>query len=66
MQNLNYWMQFENTGKVEDYLSYCTCFSHGADRKNIVAKEKEQQTGVNPYAGIPMGNGNGIETDAYR
>ena len=51
---------------MEDYLSYCTCFSHGADRKNIVAKEKEQQTGVNPYAGIPMGNGNGIETDAYR
>ncbi len=22
MQTLNYWKQFENTGKIEDYLSY--------------------------------------------
>ena len=22
MQTLNYWKQFENTGKIEDYLTY--------------------------------------------
>lgn len=22
MQTLNYWKQFENTGRIEDYLSY--------------------------------------------
>lgn len=25
MQTLNYWKQFENTGKIQDYLSYKGC-----------------------------------------
>ena len=66
MQNLNYWMQFETTGKVEDYLSYCSCTMQGIDRGKNVAIDEEQQNGVIPYAGIPMGNRNGIKTDAYR
>lgn len=78
MQNLNYWMQFENTGKVEDYLSYCACGEMNICRDGsaltetdaagmeVCAADREQRTGVNLYAGIPMGNGDGIETDAYR
>ncbi|MCM1569386.1 MAG: hypothetical protein NC081_08065 [Roseburia sp.] len=25
MQTLNYWKQFEHTGKIQDYLSYKSC-----------------------------------------
>lgn len=68
MQNLNYWMQFENTGRVEDYLAYCSLSAGGADGEKVErnAALRTQQTGVDSYAGIPMGNGNRIETDAYR
>ena len=67
MQNLNYWMQFENTGRVEDYLAYLACGSREKDEKvKRNAVQNVRQTGVNSYAGIPMGNGNRIETDAYR
>lgn len=61
MQTLNYWKQFEHTGRVEDYLSYVA-------KENVASSEKTgaSETGVNPYAGIHMGNRNDIETDAYR
>lgn len=29
MQTLNYWKQFENTGKIQDYLSYKGCVQDG-------------------------------------
>lgn len=60
MQTLNYWEQFEHTGKVEDYLSYV---------QNVNIRQHAEaggKTGVNPYAGIHMCDRNDIETDAYR
>jgi len=67
MQDLNYWKQFESTGKVEDYLSYCACASQEADggQNNAFAGVREQ-SGVNPYAGNSLCNRNGFETNAYR
>lgn len=60
MQTLNYWEQFEKSGRIEDYLNY-------------VQRQDEQmhtsgceQTGEYPYAGIRERNRNHIETDAYR
>ena len=55
MQDLNYWKQFESTGKIEDYLNYCSCVALEQNRKeNTPARSVEQaeQSGVNPYAGI--------------
>ena len=65
MQNLNHWMQFENTGRVEDYLAYCAGYSQGIHEEcieNVISRNE----GMNSYAGIPMGNRNHIKTDAYR
>lgn len=72
MQDLNYWKQFEHTGKVEDYLSYCACnacdMQEREQRKNVSEAQTvaAKQTGVNPYAGIHNSNGNRTETNAYR
>ncbi len=70
METLNYWKQFEHTGRVEDYLSYV---SGANDLKQIspedggvAQKDMQEQAGVNPYAGIHMGNRDDIKTDAYR
>ncbi|MCR5755694.1 MAG: hypothetical protein K6G30_12895 [Acetatifactor sp.] len=63
MQTLNYWKQFENTGKVEDYLSYAFAQQNRAEE---VLKQEEDNRGANPYATVHMGHRNGIETDAYR
>jgi len=69
MQTINYWKQFEHTGKVEDYLSYVSgkedTFSQTV-KEDKDPKGQQQGTGVNPYAGIHICDGNGIETDAYR
>ena len=65
MQDLNYWKQFESTGKIEDYLSYRACAMQGADEGKDAVGEG-QQSGVNPYAGYSMCNRNRVETDAYR
>lgn len=59
---LNYWQQFINSGKIEDYLSY-------VDQDFITRDDKGQQksdAGVHPYAGIRMCDRNDIEADAYR
>ena len=66
MMNLNYWKQFESTGKVEDYLFYRTCSSGELKVHDPVKTEDTGQLGVNPYAGICTCNRNCIETDAYR
>lgn len=68
MQILNYWAQFEHTGKVEDYLSYVSMQdtdSAGREKAEDGDTEKDQ-AGANPYAGIHMGNGNDFKTDACR
>ncbi len=61
MQSLNYWKQFEYTGRVEDYLSYV--------EKESAAPQKvgnTSETGVNPYAGVHMGDRNDFKADACR
>lgn len=49
MQTLNYWKQFENTGKIEDYLSYKVDDSQRSE--NMVAGCKsDYQAGVRDSA----------------
>lgn len=62
MKTLNYWQQFTNTGRIEDYLSYI-------DQKNVTGNDigrQKENAGVYPYAGIHMCNRNDFETGAYR
>ena len=67
MQDLNYWKQFESTGKIQDYLSYCAHVSKGTEgHGKFSAGERQEQSGVNPYAGYSMCDRNRVETDAYR
>jgi len=76
MQNLNYWKQFENTGKIEDYLNYRCCFSDGEGQQHNpvtggnsmtdVTMNVRGEVGENSYAGIHMCNRNDIEANAYR
>ncbi len=64
MQSINYWKQFENTGKIEDYLNYR---SHREEPGEAVAKQAAQEgSGVNPYAGIRMCDRNDIEAGTFR
>ena len=60
MQTLNYWEQFEKSGRIEDYLNYIQ--QHGEQKSTACCK----QTGDYPYAGVRECNRNHIETDAYR
>ncbi len=53
-----YWQRFVSTGRVEDYLRYSNC---GELQQAVL-----RQSGAELYAGIYHGNGNDIETDAYR
>lgn len=64
MQNINYWKQFENTGKIEDYLNYR---SHTAEPgENVADRQTEGASLTNPYAGIRMCDRNDTETGTYR
>lgn len=66
MQNINYWKQFENTGKIEDYLSYKSCrrepgyFVGDKGNQSMDAREDE-----NPYAGVRMCDRNDTKADAH-
>ena len=72
MQTLNYWKQFEHTGKVEDYLSYKSYVGMNAveepmkSASGVYRTEEHGRAGADSHAGIHMGNRNDIETDAYR
>lgn len=68
MSNLNYWKQFESTGKVEDYLSYRSCFANGenSDGRMVARTAEQSELGENSYAGIHKCNGNDTEANAYR
>ena len=62
MEMANYWKQFENTGKVEDYLSYKAVLpkeanervdgQDAANRHVDRMSGKDRQQGAGPYAGI--------------
>lgn len=45
--NLEYWKQFEHSGRIEDYLSFVAC-----DRQE--STEGQQQAGEHRDAGIYM------------
>ena len=66
MSNLNYWKQFESTGKIEDYLTYRCCFSKEEEQQHNLVKDTTRQLGENSYAGIHKCNGNDTEANAYR
>ena len=56
MPNINYWKQFESSGKVEDYLSFV---SHERDVSGGEIGQVEQ----GEHAGTYLRNGNDIKTD---
>lgn len=61
MKDLNYWEQFLNTGKIEDYLSY---------RKEISAVEagtdRNEDKGAEPDAGTGQCYRDNIKSGTYR
>lgn len=67
MHSINYWKQFENTGKIEDYLNYK---SYRKEPGYFVGEQKSEryveESGVNPYAGIRMCDRNDIEAGTHR
>ncbi len=52
--NEKYWKQFENSGKIEDYLTFLACA-----RQENSETEKQSKEGMN--AGIYHSDGNHIE-----
>lgn len=60
MKELNYWQQFLNTGKIEDYLKFREKAGEESDGKEHAVM------GENPYAGICEVNRDGFEDSAYR
>lgn len=73
MEILNYWTQFEHTGRVEDYLAYLATQREGqSNTKSDIGETygvlcdrdvELNRAGANPYAGIYMCNRDDIETD---
>ncbi|MCI9319888.1 MAG: hypothetical protein HFH05_07415 [Lachnospiraceae bacterium] len=55
--NLEYWKQFENSGRVEDYLSFLSC-----DRQENAGKENK--AGEHTDAGIYMCDRDRIKADS--
>lgn len=55
--NLEYWKQFENSGRIEDYLSFVAC-----DRQGNV--KKEDRAGDQRDAGIYMCDRDHIKADS--
>ena len=69
MQGLNYWEQFEHTGRVEDYLSYLSSGKENTQPERCVDSDGRGSgnwAGENPYAGIHMCDRDDIKADAYR
>lgn len=62
MQMSNYWKEFENTGKIEDYLSYKACASR---RSEGVAGCKSDYRERETDAGIYKCDGNDLETVSH-
>lgn len=71
MQTWNYWEQFENTGRIEDYLSYKANISQLSDltagcksdyRETSADRYDRLEEPGKEYAGINTGDGNCFET----
>ena len=64
---MDYWRRFENTGSVEDYLSY-RMQKGSTDRfENTFVPggaHAVDEAGGKPYAGIPVGDRNDLKTDS--
>lgn len=60
MKESNYWQQFLNTGRIEDYLKFRETAAEGS-----VSREHAGM-GENPYAGICEVDRDGFEDGAYR
>lgn len=60
MKELNYWQQFLNTGRIEDYLKF-----RETQGENSSAREGAVM-GENPYAGICEVNRDSVKDGAYR
>ena len=58
MRTINYWEQFLNTGKIEDYLAY------REERTETGRQDKDE--GAGPYAGTGQGYRDHIESRAGR
>lgn len=56
MKEINYWEQFLNTGKVEDYLFY----------KQREMTEQSGQKGEQPHAGAGQCYRNDFKSGAFR
>lgn len=54
--DLKYWKQFEESGKIEDYLAFVSSTGRETEKKNQ-AKEGS-------HAGVYMGDGNYTEADS--
>ncbi len=55
--DLTYWKRFEQSGKIEDYLSFVSNGKKTEETEEHPAKE-------DGYAGVYMGNGDHTETGA--
>ncbi len=74
MQTLNYWKQFENTGRIEDYLSYREeCQGRqGAEKDWKTSGHREQEPGTvrqertGNYAGVHTCDRNDLKTEPLR
>lgn len=60
MKEQNYWEQFINSGKIEDYLSFKSM------KKESDTSGGGTSVGDNPYAGVCEVNRNGNKDSAYR
>ena len=69
MRDMDYWRRFENTGSVEDYLSYRLKYDSSGQATNAFDPGEVRtidEAGGKPYAGIPVGDRNDIKTDSCR
>lgn len=57
MKNYDFWKQFANTGKIDDYLSYIACTSEDCRDDYSQSVDREREGGIS--AGINYRDGNG-------
>jgi hypothetical protein len=57
MKEINYWEQFMNTGRIDDFLAY-----KNAEREAQPTEgEREEKSGEHSHAGIYRDYGNGFK-----